>query len=196
MYTQVANRDDDDHIQGPPAVPSSPPPPFRSRPSSIESHRLLSQQDPLISDADRTLAETFDSPSDDEGSEDEHDDDGGDDRRRLISRTNTEDATSVGATAATASHPGIERRVTQLPVFAARSGRTYGGGGGNDGVFANLSAKPSRGEDVDEKPPVSDTSLAVWSMMSNANVYILSPTNKQPPMQRLRTGRRPSSPLA
>jgi hypothetical protein len=150
----------------------------------------------LISDADRTLAETFDSPSDDEGSEDEHADDGGDDRRRLISRTNTEDGASVGATAATASHPGIERRVTQLPVFAARSGRTYGGGGGNDGVFANLSAKPSRGEDVDEKPPVSDSSLVVWVMMSNANVYISSPTNKQPPMQRLRTGRRPSSPLA
>ena len=26
----------------------------------------------------------------------------------------------------------------------------------NDGVFANLSAKPTRGEELDEKPPVCD----------------------------------------
>jgi hypothetical protein len=53
---------------------------------------------------------------------------------------------------------GIQRRVTQLPVFqtpaaGARSSRIYGGGQ-NDGVWANLSAKPQPGGDVEEKPPV------------------------------------------
>jgi len=56
---------------------------------------------------------------------------------------------------------GIERRVTQLPAFVpvppasaagAARGRVYGGGQ-NDGVFANLSAKPTRGEELEEKPP-------------------------------------------
>lgn len=52
--------------------------------------------------------------------------------------------------------PAVERRVTQLPVFppATRTGRIYGGGN-TDGVFANMSAKPVAGEEVDEKPPVS-----------------------------------------
>jgi hypothetical protein len=54
--------------------------------------------------------------------------------------------------------PEVERRVTQLPVFPpatnARGARIYGGGN-NDGVFANMSAKPVPGEEVDEKPPVS-----------------------------------------
>jgi hypothetical protein len=52
---------------------------------------------------------------------------------------------------------GILRRVTQLPIFggSARSDRTYGAGQ-NDGVFANLSAKPTRGEDLEEKPPVCE----------------------------------------
>jgi hypothetical protein len=52
---------------------------------------------------------------------------------------------------------GVQRRVTQLPVFqptgASGTGRVYGGGQ-NDGVWANLSAKPTRGEDLEEKPPV------------------------------------------
>ena len=51
--------------------------------------------------------------------------------------------------------PGLQRRVTELPSFntqAPVSGRVYGGG--NGGVWANLSAKPTRGEDAEEKPPV------------------------------------------
>ena len=55
--------------------------------------------------------------------------------------------------------PGaIERRVTQWPVFApTRSTAGRGGGLSNDGVFANMSAKPGVGgdEESDEKPPVS-----------------------------------------
>ena len=63
--------------------------------------------------------------------------------------------------------PVIERRVTQWPIFsstttttASRVGR--GGGSSNDGVFANMSAKPGvgGGEDGDEKPPVSISMLS------------------------------------
>lgn len=143
-YHQVSNRDDDDHVEGP-AVPSSPPPPFTSRPGSPSSRSLLSRHDPLASDAERTLAETFDSPSDDEGSDDEND---GDDRTRLV-RSDTDNAS--GNHAATTA---IETRVQQYPVFAPTTNQLYGTGRANDGVFANLSAKPSRGEEADEKPPV------------------------------------------
>lgn len=67
---------------------------------------------------------------------------------------------------------GIERRVTQLPVFQnqstePRSSRVYGGGN-NDGVWANLSAKPTRGEDVDEKPPVCTSVLLTICQTLNA----------------------------
>ena len=52
----------------------------------------------------------------------------------------------------------IERRVTQWPIFAPTTS-TAGRGGGlsNDGVFANMSAKPGVGgeDEADEKPPVS-----------------------------------------
>jgi hypothetical protein len=145
---QVAG-DDDEHSpvaslgaqQWPPA---SPPPSFRSRASSPTdgaSRRLLSD-DPIANEEDRTLADTFDSDSDDD-----EDDDGRDDRQRLMRgnpRTDDEPAT-----------PGIQRRVTEIPVFntqAPTPGRVYGGG--NGGVWANLSAKPTRGEDAEEKPPV------------------------------------------
>ena len=54
-----------------------------------------------------------------------------------------------------APEPGLLRRTTELPTFNTQtpaSGRVYGGG--NGGVWANLSAKPTRGEDLEEKPPV------------------------------------------
>jgi len=44
-----------------------------------------------------------------------------------------------------------------MPVF---SGIMIGGGNANDGVFANLSAKPTRGEDLDEKPPTYEQAAA------------------------------------
>lgn len=51
----------------------------------------------------------------------------------------------------------VESRSTYMPVFApAVTGRVYGGGTGSDGVFANLSAKPERGEKLDEHPPVCE----------------------------------------
>jgi hypothetical protein len=53
----------------------------------------------------------------------------------------------------------MERRVTELPVF---TGSTTSTGRGpiplgrspNDGVFANLSAKPESGEKIEDQPPV------------------------------------------
>jgi hypothetical protein len=144
-YERVAAQDEDDsHASSTSAQqwpPASPPPSFHSRASSPNgiSRRLLAE-DPAANEEDRTLADTFDSDSDD-------DDDNGDDRQRLMRgnpQTEQEPPT-----------PGIQRRVTELPVFntqAPSSGRVYGGG--NGGVWANLSAKPTRGEDAEEKPPV------------------------------------------
>ncbi|KAF2665070.1 hypothetical protein BT63DRAFT_378431 [Microthyrium microscopicum] len=154
MYTQVSNHDDDDHISGPPPVPSSPPPPFTSRPASpTESQTLLSRHDPLTSDADRTLAETFDSPSDDDVSDDEDED--AQENRRLV-RQNTDQNRNTQ----TSSQPPVETRVQHYPVFATTTSQVYGGGRANDGVFANLSAKPTRGEELEEKPPSYEQAAA------------------------------------
>lgn len=163
---QVAEYDEDEspispHPQNP--IPNSPPPSFRSRASSPTSRRLLSD-DPLATDAERTLADTFDSPSDDEDSDDEHGD-GMDDRQRLM-RGNPSDSRNDDQTDRQSDEVrprGLERRVTQLPAFtpqpASGHGRVYGGGQ-NDGVFANLSAKPSRSDDLEEKPPVCHIPLS------------------------------------
>lgn len=148
---QVAADDDADspvtaQQQWPPA---SPPPSFRSRASSPTSRRLLAD-DPLAPTEDRTLADTFDSDSDDD--EDEH---GRDDRQRLMRGNPTPDDNDDAP-----PQPGLLRRTTELPTFNTQSpasGRVYGGG--NGGVWANLSAKPTRGEDLEEKPPVCISAL-------------------------------------
>ena len=145
-------------------IPSSPPPSFRSRdssPSPSPNQRFFSENDPLTSDVDRTLADTFGSPSDDED-EDDHDEP--DDRQRLMHGQaspdhDDEDGDDASPSQNATSTPPrrIERRVTQLPVFVPRAngGRVYGGGNANDGVFSNLTAKPASGDLEDEKPPVS-----------------------------------------
>jgi len=117
--------------------------------------------DPYATDAERTLADAFD-----EVESDEEEGDGMDDRQRLM-RANPSSPSSDGEdhglnrSGDDEVRPGgMERRMTQLPVFTpqpataggAGRGRIYGGGQ-NDGVFANLSAKPTRGEDLEEKPP-------------------------------------------
>ncbi|KAH7346004.1 metal homeostatis protein bsd2 [Pyrenochaeta sp. MPI-SDFR-AT-0127] len=153
-YERVAAHDEDDSPttclstqQWPPA---SPPPSFRSQtssPANGASRHLLSD-DPLANDEDRTLADTFDSDSDDD-----EDGDGRDDRQRLMRGNPPPEEAQVP--------PGIQRRVTELPVFntqAPASGRVYGGG--NGGVWANLSAKPTRGEDAEEKPPTYEQAAA------------------------------------
>jgi Protein of unknown function (DUF2370) len=186
-YIQVSTRDDDDHIQGPPLVPASPPPPFSSRPSSpTQSQALLSRHDPLADDAERTLAETFDSPSDDEDASDGEDDDAGA-RRRLV-RPQQSESRPIPS-----SNPPIERRVTQYPAFAPTTTRLYGSGRANDGVFANLSAKPSQNDDVDEKPPVCSSftySVNVFRVHLTNNITYRH-MNKPLQMQRHLTGKQP-----
>jgi len=163
---QVAEHDEDDTTPSSPRapypIPASPPPSFHSRASSPTgaSRRLLSD-DPLANDAERTLADTFDADSD----EDEEGE--SDDRQRLMRGTPEEPADSSESSN---GREGIQRRVTQLPVFntqAPSSGRIYGGGQ-NDGVWANLSAKPTSGEDVEEKPPVYLTSESSISCNINS----------------------------
>ncbi|KAJ4365734.1 hypothetical protein N0V83_008354 [Neocucurbitaria cava] len=153
-YERVAGHDAEDSPVDSPAAqqwpPASPPPSFRSRASSpTHASRRLMSDDPLANDEDRTLADTFDSDSDDD-----EDGDGRDDRQRLMRGNPRSDDESPVA-------PGIQRRVTELPVFntqAPSSGRVYGGG--NGGVWANLSAKPTRGEDAEEKPPTYEQAAA------------------------------------
>jgi len=157
-YEPVSTQDDDDHISGPnpdsSAVPSSPPPPFSSRPASpSDRDALLSRHDPLADDAERTLAETFDSPSDDEEDEEENRNAGGE-ATRLIPGAN------ASRQAADTSRTTSDRRTTQYPAFATTTNKLYGSGRANDGVFANLSAKPSQTDEVDEKPPSYEQAAA------------------------------------
>lgn len=138
-------------------VPSSPPPSFHSRSPSPTSRRLLSH-DPLGDSHNNDLDDAFDdgNPSDDEND--------GDDRQRLMRADSRQPSTTQNSANENASQtqPRIERRVTQLPTFAPQAAnaipRTIPSTT-NDGVFANLTAKPERGEPVDEKPPVRYISL-------------------------------------
>jgi hypothetical protein len=187
---QVNSHDDDDFdspvaSSNPHGMPSSPPPSFRSRESSPTSRRLLAQ-DPLLRDADQDLADTFD---DGDGSDAEND---GDDRQRLMRADPGVSASATDSSPPNTRPPQVERRVTELPAFRpAPRGTGTAQAQANDGVFANLSAKLERGEQLEEKPPVSKTQYE--------NPYILilyRPTNKQLPMLLLHTGKPPSSPPA
>lgn len=176
-------------------TPNSPPPSFRSRNSSIASHQ---HRQPLISDTDRTLADTFESPSDDEPDDERHT--RLDDRQRVMSGRPVTESADEDALVPLSGRPAVERRVTHLPVFAPATSATvrrYGGNNTvNDGVFANLSAKPQRGgEDVDEKPPVS---MIIFHKSYHRILtrHTNRPTNKPPPTQHLPTGKPPSSPPA
>jgi hypothetical protein len=151
---QIAAEDDD--VQSPVAVPTSPPPSFRSRNSS----RRQSRDDPQATEQQRHLNDAFDAPSDDDS-----DDDQPRDQRRLIqtnhtpSESPTDDDSASGAPRPT----GPERRVTEIPVFVppTSSGRTAGRTAQvNDGVFANLNAKPRPGEELEEKPPTYEQAAA------------------------------------
>lgn len=143
-------------------TPTSPPPSFRSRSSSPSSRRLL-HGDPLRND-DQELADAF-------GSEDGSDDDDEPDDRQRLMRASPDGWAPPDhgqTTAASSSEPrgdvqdqsqggaGMPRRPTMLPSFL-----TPGSGGSrsitasNDGVFANLAAKPERGEKNEDLPPVS-----------------------------------------
>ncbi|KAI4137285.1 MAG: hypothetical protein L6R39_007366 [Caloplaca ligustica] len=169
-YEPVSNNDQDDEPSTPRAnedfdsVPSSPPPSFRSRASSPSSRHLLNSEDPLTSAADRTLADTFDDGS----ASDADSNDGGDDRQRLM-RGNTVPPTETQTTTTSdgARPVPLQRTVTEFPgVTPVTPGRTRGMpystfASSNDGVFANLSAKPERGEkQEEEKPPSYEAAAA------------------------------------
>ena len=108
----------------------------------------------MTSDADRTLADTFD---DGTGSDSESND--GDDRQRLM-RGNPPPPSGEESGVAAGETTTTPTAVTELPPASTLDApiRVYGGGArpsSNDGVFANLSAKPEHGEKTEEQPPVS-----------------------------------------
>lgn len=176
-----ANDEDDDPISPQRSLPdettpSSPPPSFRSHASSPSSRHLLFSQDPIATEAERTLADTFDdgSDSDDDGNND------GDDRQRLV-RANTvqSDAeqrvvhdgdrsdipTTLIRTSGTAPLPGVP------PLVRPNTGAApYSSLSQNDGVFANLNAKPERGEKLEEQPPVRSPNV-IWICLWFTNLF-------------------------
>ena len=139
--------------------PSSPPPSFRSRTSSPSSRRLLTSDDPIATDAERTLNDTFDDGSDSDGEGHAEDD-----RQRLM-RSNTAASTAGSRNdldgnrrvvqTIPPSQPGIDApRSINVPARPYASNHPFSSFQQNDGVFANLSAKPERGEKTEEQPPV------------------------------------------
>jgi len=178
--------------------PTSPPPSFRShsRSSSPSSRRLL-HTDPLRND-DRELADAF---GDEDGSDD---DDEPDDRQRLM-RANPDGwaPPDHGQTAAASSSeprndaqepsrgaPGFPRRPTILPSFTTlASGGSRSVAPSNDGVFANLAAKPERGEKNEDLPPVSLSMNIGDRDVLLICCLISSPMKRPPPMPHPHTGK-------
>ncbi len=166
---QVNAQEDDD--QAPPSIalhpsPSSPPPSFRSRSASPTSRRLL-HDDPLHRHStDQALADAFDDSESEAGDEP-------DDRQRLMraqpgapppADTNTSTSAEPAGTASSSSanaesqagSRGAQRTSTLLPFFGGTSSSNSNRhiNSSNDGVFANLAAKPERGEKTEDLPPV------------------------------------------
>lgn len=182
---QIQAHEDDDTPITPTSnlqpIPNSPPPSFRSRNSSPASRHILSE-DPLADEADQTLADTFD-----DGNESDNEDDNGDDRQRLMRGSpmlSGESETPPPSTNSGRPAPQIVRRVTEFPGVTAPT--RAGPRPVNDGVFANLAAKPERGEKVEEQPPVS---RAITSSLTSLTNFLFRPTNKQLPMPPHRIGK-------
>lgn len=142
------------------SIPTSPPPSFRSRASSPSSRHLLSSEDPIAADVNRTLADTFD---DGEGSDSDGND--GEDSRQRLMRGTPSAPDDEQRTVHDGNRPGVlQRTVTEFPSVTPAGVRypniTPGAAlpnqftPANDGVFANLNAKPERGEKIEEQPPV------------------------------------------
>ncbi|KAL8691457.1 MAG: hypothetical protein Q9218_003321 [Villophora microphyllina] len=183
-YEPVANSDQDEEPPQSPvhddfhSIPSSPPPSFRSRASSPTSRHLLASEDPLVSEADRTLADTFDDGS----ASDAENNDGDDDRQRLM-RGNT--IPPIEGQMTTVSEGGrpvpLQRTVTEFPgIVPVAPERTRGMpystfASSNDGVFANLSAKPERGEKLEEEKPPSYEAAAADATPPYWETTILAP---------------------
>ncbi|CAN8104675.1 unnamed protein product [Discula destructiva] len=152
-YERVNAQDTEDHItssrlQQP--TPSSPPPSFRSRASSITNPRNRRVNDPDLADA-------FDA-------DDSEDDDEPDARQRLVRQNSGPVTTASGSSAQNtpaSSTPSLE---PMRPSGTATNGnsRVYGGGIENGGVFTNLTAKPEKktGPEKEEQPPTYEQAAA------------------------------------
>ncbi|KAJ5638097.1 hypothetical protein N7490_007976 [Penicillium lividum] len=171
-YTRV-NAQDEDNTHSYPLnptrsnlSPNSPPPSFRSR-SSSPSRRLL-HGDPIRQDEDdHALADAF-------GSEDDSDNDEEPDDRQRLMRANPDpyspaengpSATASSSESRTESQDrsaasALSRRPTILPSFTTPSGNSRAIASSNDGVFANLAAKPERGEKNEDLPPSYEEAAA------------------------------------
>lgn len=139
------------------------------------------------------MADTFD---DGEGSDGDGED-GGDDRQRLMRGTATHQSVEEGIAQDGNRPAAIPRRVTELPAFLPPASdtirRVYGGGSTsvNDGVFANLSAKPEKGEKIEEeKPPVCAERNVCETIRLN---HGCRPMSKRQLMQPRHTGKQPFS---
>lgn len=133
------------------SLPTSPPPSFHSRASSV-APRNRTVQDP-------TLADAFD--ADESDSDDEPDD-----RQRLV-RQNTDPVQPAGSSApyspvgSSASSPPPQPPRHQPSATATSSNRIFGSGIQNEGVFSNLTAKPERGgTEKEEQPPTYEQAAA------------------------------------
>ncbi|KAK2594465.1 hypothetical protein QQS21_007811 [Conoideocrella luteorostrata] len=126
-------------------IPSSPPPSFHSRASSLTRRNRV----------DPDLADAFD--DDDASSDDEVDD-----RQRLVRRNTTPPSPSSPGMPAIDHGLSYPQPVPVQPSASSGSrGRVVGGGVGSDGVFANLSAKPERTDsEKDEMPPSYEQAAA------------------------------------
>ena len=197
---QVSASDENDHLESPRSpsdrnpTPSSPPPSFRSRTSSPSSRRLLHSEDPITSDAERTLADTFDDGSD----SDEDADNNGDDRQRLMRATTAQSVTYTSVN--DEDNPAIPQPPNaSLPVVANVPARPYTRAApfsslsqSNDGVFANLNAKPERGEKTEEQPPVRPFQTKPSTFATILTSLVNSPTKLPQPTQLHPTGKQQS----
>ena len=119
----------------------------------------------MTTDAERTLNDTFGDGSDSE------DEDAADDRQRLMRGNTTQTVTGQREESQDSSgRPVLPRTVTTLPpsstpgalgaaLAAANRRPAPFNPSRNDGVFANLDAKPERGEKLEELPPVCHSFL-------------------------------------
>lgn len=104
--------------------------------------------------SDNALEDAFDDGNDSDDADET------DDRQRLMRGDATTPTTPIITSAepnSTHAQPSsTQRRGTMLPTFTSTaSPRLVGTGSSNDGVFANLNAKPERAEKQEDLPPVS-----------------------------------------
>ncbi|KAL7268852.1 hypothetical protein RUND412_008513 [Rhizina undulata] len=123
------------------SIPNSPPPSFHSRAQSPQP--------------DSALADSFDSPSDDED----------EDMRNLRGTQNNN--FNQESTPLVAMSTSVAPGTSSAPSNTAPTSSRVIGSGQTDGVFANLSAKPTLAEKLEEHPPsyeqaAADASPPYW----------------------------------